>query len=205
MEERKSILEELQTASPLESAKLLQEIELYDAKSSQEIIDEVYKEFAGNQQKVENIVVPVFTSIADGFLKKGKVGEALKKKGLTATRIVSECQNFTYDEGVDTYSEIIKDRVISENSKNQKSFNDRIDSDITQEYDREGSNTDTLLLNMTNTLIKSLGITRRLRMNIPTKQFIAQKNKETIEEMKMILCIRLNLIILSPWKKYMSN
>lgn len=139
MEERKSILEELQTASPLESAKLLQEIELYDAKSSQEIIDEVYKEFAGNQQKVENIVVPVFTSIADGFLKKGKVGEALKKKGLTATRIVSECQNFTYDEGVDTYSEIIKDRVISENSKNQKSFNDRIDSDITQEYDREGS------------------------------------------------------------------
>ena len=138
-EERKQKLEELKTASPLESVKLLQEIELYDAKSSQEIIDEVYEQFEGNEHKVENIVIPVFTSIADGFLKKGTVGEALKKKGLTATRIVSECQNFSYDYNTNVYSEIVKDRVISENSKKAKSFNEKIKSDITQEYDRTGS------------------------------------------------------------------
>ena len=116
-EERRQKLEQLKTVSPLESARLLQELELYDAKSSQEIIDEVYAEFEGNEHKVENIVVPVFTSIADGFLKKGVVGQSLRKKGLTATRIVNECQNFSYDKDVNVYSEVVKDQIIRENIK----------------------------------------------------------------------------------------
>ena len=138
-DERKLKLEKLKDVSPLESVQFLQELELYDAVSSQKIIDEVYKEFEGNEHKVENIVIPVFTSIADGFLKRGTVGDALRKKGLTATRIVNECQNFTYSDDVDVYSEIVKNQVINETSKKRESFNDKIESDITQEYDRVGS------------------------------------------------------------------
>ena len=48
-EERKKALEQLKDASPLESTKILQQMEMYDAKSSQEIIDEVYKEFASGE------------------------------------------------------------------------------------------------------------------------------------------------------------
>lgn len=42
-EEKKKAIEELEYASPLEISRLLQQIELYDEKSSQEVLDEVYE------------------------------------------------------------------------------------------------------------------------------------------------------------------
>lgn len=42
-EERKKAIEELEYASPLEISRLLQEMELYDEKTSQEVLDEVMK------------------------------------------------------------------------------------------------------------------------------------------------------------------
>ena len=41
-EEKKKAIEELEYASPLEISRLLQQIELYDEKSSQEVLEEVY-------------------------------------------------------------------------------------------------------------------------------------------------------------------
>ena len=96
MENKKNILEELKNASPLESAKLLQDIELYDAKSSREIIDEVYEQFATGENMKDEILKPVFLSVVDGLLEATSGGRAARKKGLTASRVLTECENFSY-------------------------------------------------------------------------------------------------------------
>ena len=58
--ERERLLEELKNASPLDATRYLQEFELYDKKSSQEIIDEVYREFESGMHMTESVVKPVF-------------------------------------------------------------------------------------------------------------------------------------------------
>lgn len=87
----------IRNASPLELASKLQEAELYDKKETREVIDEVYKEFENQGSLVDEVVVPVFMSIADGFLESTATTRKLRKKGLTASRIVSDCQSFSYE------------------------------------------------------------------------------------------------------------
>ena len=88
----------IRNASPLLLASRLQEAELYDAKSTREVIDEIYEEFDSQSNLVEEIVIPVFTSIADGLLESTSATRKLRKKGLTATRIVQQCRHFSYDQ-----------------------------------------------------------------------------------------------------------
>lgn len=79
-EARERKLEQLKLASPLEVTQILQEMELYDAKSSQEIIDEVYQQFATGENITQEVVKPVFLSILDGFLEGTKFGRSARKK-----------------------------------------------------------------------------------------------------------------------------
>lgn len=109
-EDLKDKLDELKSASPLEATRILEECELYDREASQKVIDEVYKEFENGDNTVNNIIKPVFMSVADGFLEGTKFGRASRKKGLTASRIIDECENFSYDEepeitNIDGYTE----------------------------------------------------------------------------------------------------
>ena len=68
-EQKKRAIEELKEASPLEVTKILEELELYDAKSSQEIIDEVYKQFETAEHMEDEILKPVFMAVIDGLLE----------------------------------------------------------------------------------------------------------------------------------------
>lgn len=109
MARSEAIQAKLKNVSPLEMAKTLNELELYDKKEAQEIIDEVYKKFDSGEHLTDNLLKPVIISIADGVLEY-KMFEKLKKKGLTASRIYEECANFTYDSKVgfsevDAYTE----------------------------------------------------------------------------------------------------
>lgn len=131
MENKKNILEELKNASPLESAKLLQDIELYDAKSSQEIIDEVYEQFATGENMKDEILKPVFFSVVDGLLEATSGGRAARKKGLTASRVLTECENFSYDELVD------KTSVDGYTEYKNARENNEVNSNMTQEYNGE--------------------------------------------------------------------
>ena len=87
----------LKTASPLQMAGALKEMELYDKKTAQEIIDEVYEKYATGQNLQDEVVEPVFLSVLDGLLEKSKWGRQARKKGLTASRVISECRTFAYD------------------------------------------------------------------------------------------------------------
>ena len=87
----------IRNASPLDLVVKLQEAELYDQKETRTIVDEVYEEFNSKGNLVDEVVVPVFLSIADGFLECTAATRKLRKKGLTATKIVTECKNFSYE------------------------------------------------------------------------------------------------------------
>lgn len=88
----------IRNASPLELVSKLQEAELYDMKETRTVVDEVYKEFEKSGNLVDEVVVPVFMSIADGLLESTSATRKLRKKGLTASKIVSQCQSFSYDQ-----------------------------------------------------------------------------------------------------------
>ena len=88
----------IRNASPLELASKLQEAELYDQNETRNVIDEVYAEFEKSGSLVDEVVVPVFMSIADGFLESTSATRKLRKHGLTASRIISQCKSFSYNQ-----------------------------------------------------------------------------------------------------------
>lgn len=89
-------LDKLRNASPWELPNILESIELYDKKTAEEAIDEVYKEFETGENLVHEIVTPVFYSIVDGIMLSTSFGRAARKKGLTPSRVIQECQSFSY-------------------------------------------------------------------------------------------------------------
>lgn len=105
-EDLKDKLVELKNASPLEVTRILEECELYDRESSQKVIDDVYKEFENGDNTVKNVVKPVFMSVVDGLLEGTKFGRASRKKGLTASRVIDECESFSYDGEFDNSTNI---------------------------------------------------------------------------------------------------
>lgn len=89
---------EIRSASPLDLVTKLQEAELYDKKETRTVVDEVYHEFSKQGSLVDEVVVPVFMSIADGLLESTSATRKLRKKGLTASRIINECRTFSYEQ-----------------------------------------------------------------------------------------------------------
>ena len=59
--------ESIRNASPLELASVLQEAELYDKKETRKVVDEVYEEFKTSGNLIDEVVIPVFMSIAEVF------------------------------------------------------------------------------------------------------------------------------------------
>lgn len=81
-EERKKAIEELEYASPLEISRLLQEMELYDEKTSQEVLDEVHEKFDSAEHLEDEVLKPVFMSVIDGLLEATSGGRAARKRDL---------------------------------------------------------------------------------------------------------------------------
>lgn len=154
-EEKKKAIEELEYASPLEISRLLQQIELYDEKSSQEVLDEVYEKFDSAEHLEDEVLKPVFMSVIDGLLEATSGGRAARKKGLTASRVVEECTSFSYDDlednhtnvnGYTEYKNINHDEIEyqvqlekwKKDGKNgdRPQYNGSVNSNSTQEYVR---------------------------------------------------------------------
>lgn len=154
-EERKKAIEELEYASPLEISRLLQEMELYDEKTSQEVLDEVHEKFDSAEHLEDEVLKPVFMSVIDGLLEATSGGRAARKKGLTASRVVEECTSFSYDDlednhtnvnGYTEYKNINHDEIEyqvqlekwKKDGKNgdQPQYNGSVNSNSTQEYVR---------------------------------------------------------------------
>lgn len=144
-EARERKLEQLKLASPLEVTQILQEMELYDAKSSQEIIDEVYQQFATGENITQEVVKPVFLSILDGFLEGTKFGRSARKKGLTASRVMQECEEFSYAEklsvesnsdGYTEYKNAQHYELEYQINKGESEYHGEVNSNTHQQYER---------------------------------------------------------------------
>lgn len=154
-EERKKAIEELEYASPLEISRLLQEMELYDEKTSQEVLDEVHEKFDSAEHLEDEVLKPVFMSVIDGLLEATSGGRAARKKELTASRVVEECTSFSYDDlednhtnvnGYTEYKNINHDEIEyhvqlekwKKDGKNgdRPQYNGSVNSNSTQEYVR---------------------------------------------------------------------
>ena len=127
---RKQELEQkIENASPLDFVSVLQEIEQYEKDETKAVVDDLYKEFETENDMIEKVVVPVFTSVIDGFLEATFATRKLRKKGITASRLVSECSSFTYEQPfqsdylLDGYVEY-KNMQENTNEKFQKYGND---------------------------------------------------------------------------------
>ena len=84
-------------ASPAELSLLLQQLEISDKKDTLQVLEELNAQLASNGGLTEEILVPVVTSILDGFLEATPTTRKLRRKGLTTSRIVHECKTFTYE------------------------------------------------------------------------------------------------------------
>lgn len=154
-EEKKKAIEELEYASPLEISRLLQQIELYDEKSSQEVLDEVYEKFDSEEHLEDEVLKPVFMSVVDGLLEATAGGRVARKKGLTASRVIEECTNYSYDNLGDNHADVngyteykninhdeIEYQIQLEKWKrdgkkgDQPQYNGSVNSNSTQEYIR---------------------------------------------------------------------
>lgn len=145
------LMEELKTASPLDSFSILEQVEMYEEMDARQAVENVYMEFESGENQVENIVVPVFTSVVDGLLKslstvriktdssgvvtanKTATGH-MQDMGLSATRIVQECRTFRYNEtnvNTEIYSEVTRNQAMD----GYDDFNQRVGTTI-GEYDR---------------------------------------------------------------------
>ena len=137
---KESLLTQLQDASPLDTFSILEQIEMYDKQNAYEVIDEVYEKFQSGEQRVENIVIPVFTSIIDGFVSETNFGRDMNKKGLTTTRIVEECRHFNYEnQNTNTaiFSELTKDNAITQ--QNDHHINEKVGTKISNYYRNKGT------------------------------------------------------------------
>lgn len=97
--------QKIRHASPLDFFSVLQEIEQYEKDETKAVVDDLCKEFETENDLIEKVVVPVFTSVIDGFLEATSTTRKLRKKGLTSSRIVAECQGFSYgqNEAINIY------------------------------------------------------------------------------------------------------
>lgn len=154
-EERRQAIEQLKNASPLETTQILQKMELYDAKSSQEVIDEVYEQFSTGANMQEEVLKPVFMAVVDGLLEATAGGRAARKKGLTASRVLRECESFSYDNepknkteanayveyknaNYDTDEYQIKSNKWEKNHEgSQPEYQGNLNSNMTQQYNGE--------------------------------------------------------------------
>jgi hypothetical protein len=89
-------LNKIKNASPLELPYLIMETELHDKKSAYEVYDEISKQFEG-ESIIDNVVTPVIATIIDSVLSLRKFRGFSTKLGLSAQRVILECQSFNYD------------------------------------------------------------------------------------------------------------
>ena len=131
---RKKLLDDLNNASPLDTFSILQNIELYDEKNAKKIINQVNQEFNSGDNKIKNIVVPVFTSIIDGVFDSLKIGEEMRQYGISATSVVTQCVNFQYDNdnnNASIFAEVTRNRAIDTETED-KNYN--INQNVNNRY-----------------------------------------------------------------------
>lgn len=108
-----SIIEQLQGCSPLQLSKKLIDIELFDQKSSLDVLHSIHKEMDSQDNAMDKLVEPIFFNIIDSTMHHPKLQKyftidgkstGVKKNddpgtsiGITPSRVIKELKSFSYD------------------------------------------------------------------------------------------------------------
>lgn len=133
---REQVIAQLsQGVSPAELSLLLQQLEISDKKDTIELLEQLNEEFASNGGVTEEILVPVVCSIVDGVLECSKATRKLRRKGLTASRIVQECKAFSYPAPGDNM--VIQDAYTEYKNIGDRTKEDFLNHGQGKKYDRD--------------------------------------------------------------------
>lgn len=89
-----AVASKLNGASPLQASRILIDMELFEQRSSIEVIDSVYKDFESNQNVVDELVTPLGLSVLDSVITHKDL--KLDRTGLTASRLWEDINCFEY-------------------------------------------------------------------------------------------------------------
>lgn len=96
MEDFQQRIQSLKEASILDIPSKLMEFELHDEKAAYEVFDELSATFQ-KEDLVDNVVTPSICTVVDSVLALPCFKGATRKMGLSAQRVMRECQSFNYD------------------------------------------------------------------------------------------------------------
>lgn len=88
------LIRELQGASPLQASKILIQAELFEKKSSIDVLNNVYDYFESKTSLIDELVSPVALNVLDGVITHKKL--KLNRTGITASRVWNEIRGFDY-------------------------------------------------------------------------------------------------------------
>lgn len=89
------ILKELNEVAPLAMPAYIAECEFCDQRDATQVLDAICKECA-TEGKTDSLLKPVALAVFDGLIEAIPGAKKMRQKGLTASRLWSECENFSY-------------------------------------------------------------------------------------------------------------
>lgn len=126
-------VEELKRVSPIALPEYIAECEFYDQTESRKILDDVVREFEKDGGPVDAVLKPVMYSVADGLLEAIPGGPAMRRKGLTPQRIISECEAFNYAD--DEALSLPIPGVAYVDFKNARDYREKFAASLARRYD----------------------------------------------------------------------
>lgn len=90
----KEVTEKLNNASPLQASRVLIDMELFDQKSSTEVLESIYEEFDSGESVIDELIKPIGLSVLDSLITHKDL--KLDRTGLTASRVWEEVNGFDY-------------------------------------------------------------------------------------------------------------
>ncbi len=119
----------LNNSSPLQASKILIETELFERRSSLEVLDAIYDHFENKESLIDELVTPIGLNVLDGIISHKKL--KLNRTGVTASRLWNEIKGFDYSTaGINASS--ISDKQQLEGMRESREYSKEIRKDMTK-------------------------------------------------------------------------
>lgn len=128
------LLSELQGASPLHASKILIEAEIFEKRSSLEVLDSIYEYFDSKSSFIDELVKPVFLNVLDGIITHKKLN--LNRTGISASRLWNEIAGFDYST-TDINSYTLSKKQQLEAMRESREYNSDIRAEMTKRSNLE--------------------------------------------------------------------
>ncbi|MEY8252912.1 MAG: hypothetical protein RPR91_11055 [Colwellia sp.] len=126
----------LNNSSPLQASKILIETELFEKKSSLDVLDEIYDHFENKESLIDELVTPIGLNVLDGIISHKKL--KLNRTGVTASRLWNEIKGFDYSTaGINAAT--LSDKQQLEGMRETREYNKEVRKEMTKRKNLDGN------------------------------------------------------------------